>query len=361
MSQDIGARVATSLAEGQTQREVASQIGMTPDAFSRALNGKRAFSALELARVAEVLNADIHYLVTGEADPHRILVAARHDYDHQTGQRTVPGAETDKAVLHDVSLAYRQAEPANLSASTLPTTPEDARGALGGGFVRPFIERLESSIGVDVVRLPDLSTSYCFTVSCRAVIVLAATGNWFRENWALAHELGHLALGHLDPGLAPTVRDQHETQANAFAAELLLPAEVLRSMEWSRVTASVLAARVWDFGVSIDALARRLNALGIAVSDVLTEWAGQPTQRLLRRHWEPTEAGDPITARMDAAAVRHFALALQDAHLALIAQGALPKGTLAWMLGVDPDNLEVDEPAPQEVIAPSELASALGL
>ncbi len=333
---------------------------MTPDAFSRALNGQRGFAAIELALLAELLDADVHFLITGEPNPHQLLVAARHDYDPDSGRRDVPGADGDRQELADVALAYQQAEPAGLAASTVPESVAAARDRLGAEFVRPFTERLEAC-GIDVVRLPKLSTSYCFTVAGRAVIVVPATGNWFRENWGLAHELGHLALGHVDPGLPPVERTRHEAAANAFAAELLLPAETMRSQDWTEVTIEELAQQVWRLGVSTDALAKRLESLQVPVSSVITEWAGQPTQRLLRRHWRSTEAGDPITERMDAAATRRFPFALQDAHLTLIAKGALPKTTLAWMLGVDADSLQVDEPVPPPPMPTAELAAALGI
>jgi transcriptional regulator with XRE-family HTH domain len=40
-------------------REVAERIGMTPDAFSRALHGKRQFSSIELARLADLTAAGV--------------------------------------------------------------------------------------------------------------------------------------------------------------------------------------------------------------------------------------------------------------------------------------------------------------
>ena len=46
-------------------RDVAESIGMTADAFSRALNGKRQFSSIELARLADRIDADLHWLITG--------------------------------------------------------------------------------------------------------------------------------------------------------------------------------------------------------------------------------------------------------------------------------------------------------
>jgi hypothetical protein len=366
MQAQIGQRVAARIAEvspRRTHRAIAEEIGMTPDSFSRALRGQRSFSSIELAQVADLLGADIHWLITGESDPHRLVVAARHEYDFQSGRRDVPGQADDEGTIKDVGLAYQQADQgAPLAASILPATVDGVREALGKDFVRSFADRLESCLNIDVVRVAGLSTSYSLSIAGRRVIVLAATGNWFRENWGLAHELGHLVAGHLNDDRSPMVRDADEASSNAFAAELLLPADQMREMDWVDLDAAELARRVWDAGVSTEALARRLLSLAIRCPDLIATWAEQPTQRLLRRHWESPEAdGDPITKRMDDAATRRFPLSLQDAHLAMIASGALGKGTLAWMLGIEADNLEVDVPAASDDIDPDVLASALGL
>ena len=69
---------------------------------------------------------------------------------------------------------------------------------------------------------------------------------------------------------------------------------------------------------------------------------------------------DEITARMDAACQRRFPLSLQEAHLDLVASGAMGTATLAWMLGIDAATLEVDSPEIAEVDV-DDLAIALGL
>jgi Zn-dependent peptidase ImmA (M78 family)/transcriptional regulator with XRE-family HTH domain len=360
MDTGIGSRVARLLPTDCTHREIASRVGMTPDALSRSLNGQRGFAAIELARLADVLDAEVHYLITGQPDPRGIRVAARHNYDPTSGRRDVPGAAGDKQAINDVALAYQQAEAVGMNASEVPASTDELLAQLGDGFVRPFMSRLEAC-GVDVVRLSGVSTSYCLTIAGRAVIIVPATGNWFWENWCLAHELGHLARRHVDPGLPAADQSRHEAAANAFAADLLLPAAAMRAIDWADITTAQLAGRVWELGVSTEALAKRLSSLHITTSPVVGEWAVQPTQRLLRRWWTPNEPGDPITERMDAASTRHFPLALQEAHLALIANGELPKATLAWMLGVEADSLEVDEPAPTSAPSSNELAAALGL
>ena len=106
----IGTRVKEKLSEsGLAQKELADQVGMTADALSRAINGQRGFAALELANIADCLDADIHYLITGEPDPDRLVLAARHTYNSSTHGRTVGALEEDTRILEGVHLAYLQA------------------------------------------------------------------------------------------------------------------------------------------------------------------------------------------------------------------------------------------------------------
>lgn len=341
-------------------RDIAGDIGMTPDAFSRALNDKRQFSSIELARLAELLGADLHWLITGRPDPNRLNVAARHDFDHATGRRDVPGREGDEQTLNDIGLAYRQAYPDPQPLPALPGSAAAVYTELGPNFVRPFAERLEQALGIDVVRVAELSTAYSFTAGGRRVVVVPATGNWFRENWDMGHELGHLVLGHHDDGLDAHASGQHEAAANAFAADLLLPTEVVTRVDWDGIDDSQLAELVWTWGVSVDALSRRLSHEIGHVPGNVAVWAGHPTQRLLRRCLVHDSDIDEITLRMDSAAQRRFPLALQEAHLKAVASGTLGKGTLAWMLGIDADALEVNVPDLPEVEV-DDLAKALGL
>ncbi|MGH3266618.1 MAG: ImmA/IrrE family metallo-endopeptidase, partial [Trebonia sp.] len=287
-------------------------------------------------------------------------IAARHDFNHSNGQRTIPGRVGDEPVLADIALAYRQAYPVPGKVPDWSGSPASVREALGPDFVRPLADRLEKNLGIDVVRVAELSTAYSFTVGGRPVIAVPATGNWFRENWDIAHELGHLVMGHYDDGLAQGDADRNEAAANAFAAELLVPAADLKAVECDSVGDEGLAAFVWSWGVSTDALCRRLCALLGSAPPCVAYWAARPTQRLLRQHLRIESELDEITIRMDAASQRRFPLSVQEAHLALVASGVIGTATLAWMLGIDAAALEVDAPEIAEVDA-TDLATALGL
>ncbi|RRD04623.1 ImmA/IrrE family metallo-endopeptidase [Arachnia propionica] len=333
---------------------------MTPDAFSRALRGERGFSAIELVSLAEELQQDVHYLITGEPDPNRLVLAARHDHDQNTRERSVSGYADDQQVLADIALAYRQAGQQNVAPSRIPANLAEVRRLLEADFVRDLSARLEQSCGVDVVRTSDLSTSYSFHVGERAVIAIPGQGTWFRENWNMAHELGHLVLRHEAVIQHDGEVDGPEREANAFAAELLLPRAALESIDWNQMLAEELAAKVWQWGVSTQALRTRIAALGLPASQQVRNLLELSTQALLRRHWRSRSRADEITLRMQAASQRRFPLWLQETHLNRIAEGVVPKATLAWMLGVTEEELDVETPEESTPISGAELDALLG-
>ena len=90
------------------------------------------------------------------------------------------------------------------------------------------------------------------------------------QRFSIAHELGHLVLGHpTPPGITavmgspvPTTERSHEEEANAFAAELLMPADWLRQRcEAGPVGLDVPRQISRELGVSILASAIRFVEL----------------------------------------------------------------------------------------------------
>lgn len=348
METTIGARVAQAIPGTLTQAALAQKIEMTPDALSRSIHGKRAFATVELARIADVLKVDLYYLVTGEPDPHRLVPSARHAYDPETRQRSVDGLTEDREICEGIHLAYRQAYPQAAGRAELPSTVEDWRERLGVGFQRDFLQRLVDA-GVDVVRVRGLSTSYSFWSAGRPVIAVGTSGNWFYQNWSLAHELGHIALGHQGVLPGDPATEGLEKAANAFAAELLLPESLLRSVNWTECPLPLVAHHLWTWGVSVQALDSRLRSLGLSVSSELSAALKTTTQGFLRRNGSlPLDGGkDPITERMTEAGYQFFPEHVKLAHVQAISEGRLGRGTLAWMLSVPEDAVEI-EPAERE-------------
>lgn len=350
MIEELGARIAEridALTPPITRRAFADLVGMTPDGLSRALSGQRGISSLELLHISEALDADMHELVTGESNPRQMTLAARHDYDRATSQRSVPSFAEDKVVLEDIRTAYAQSGLPSGTAGSTPTDPHEMRELLGECFPRNFIDRIESNLSADVVRVAELGTAYTATIADRAVIIIPAKGNWFRENWDLAHEIAHLV------GLSS------EDKANAYAAELLLPVPLLQKVDWENSSQQTIADFLWETGVSTEALRNRLASLRLGNGTVQTILEC-PTQAFLRRarSWSD-EFGDHITKRMGAASTRRFPLALLEAHERKVAAGEISPLYLAWMRGVS-EAWIADEVAPHNTTSVADLATALG-
>lgn len=371
MDAEIGARARTRIEEVHSKRrqaDIAAEIGMTPDSFSRSLSGRRAFTAVELVDLARALMTSSHWLVTGERDPFEVKYAGRHTFDHGVKTHNPIDWDVAKTRLDDVALVYVQAYGAEASEPSVfkELKASEVRQKLieagGPGFVRDLAENVEKALGVDVVRIDGVSGDFAIEVVGRRVIVVGETPNWFYENWSIAHELSHVFCDELS-GLGDTACGDPaaERRANVFAAELLLPSSLLKQCHWEVATAVQVADLVWESGVSTDALRRRLTFLGTRLSPSATQALALKTQGLLRRHWFAPEGGDPIAERMQNAAARRFPAHLVEAHRAGVEKGVLGVESLAWMLGVDPESLS-EELSPSTVDADVDwLARELGL
>lgn len=351
--QTVGDRIKERLGAMQptlSQAGLASAIGMTPDAMSRALNGQRQFAAIELARIADRLSTSMYWLATGEPDPNAARVAARHTFNHVAGHHESVDWAAERRGLETVSGAYTQVFSGG-SQQDLPALPSDAAEArsrlmsIRSDFVRHFAETVEEAFGVEVVRVPEVKRGFSMDVVGHRVIIVPPHPNWFYQNWSIAHELGHFVTGRLQIAAEATpIAQADEVLANAFAAELLLPAAELRAIDWLELDAASLATFLWDTGVSTDAVKRRLASLQIVPGDSIRELLMLPTQRVLRRHLVSTSTHgvDAITDRMERAGTVKFPSKILSAHTAAVSDGEIGADYLAWMLRVDPRELEAE-------------------
>lgn len=174
------------------------------------------------------------------------------------------------------------------------------RSALGADPTSPIknlMQRIEK-IGVRVfklpVEIPDLDAFSIVVEGRTPVIVLNPTRHGDRQNFSLAHELGHLVLHFpLNGG-----QEDIESEANRFAGELLMPEEAMRAELVSPVTLSLLAELKTRWRVSIAALLQRAKEL-----DIVTERQHKYLRmQLAKRDWlrqepVPIPAEDPRVLR----------------------------------------------------------------
>lgn len=350
----IGGRIRALMAQldpPQTQRDLALSVGMTPDALSRALSGSRGFGISELIDIAARLRTSVHWLATGESDPFEVRVAARHTFDHMTKTHAGPDWTTARPTFENIALLYDQVRPPGVNpvsgsrgikGMSAAAVRDTLTTSYGRDFVRTFASAVEETLAVDVIRIDGAGDGYSMSVGSQDVVVISNTSNWFFQNWTLAHELGHIADSTLSPltdETSPAAPDD-ERAANAFAAELLMPLDEMRAIDWRNITLPRVANLIWDLGVSTSALSKRLKALQLGRPELDTALSAS-TQRFLRANNEPraSRASDAISERMQAATTRRFPPHLVNEHRAAVEAGVLRAASLAWMLDDDEGNV----------------------
>lgn len=135
-----------------------------------------------------------------------------------------------------------------------------------------LLKRVAQSIPdlfIDGQELDDGISGMQATYKGKSFIRYNSNHNVKRSRFTVAHELGHALLGHVLECTRGDFksRDAQEVEANQFAAELLMPLELLKVGIKKSKTVSDLAR---DFWVSKDAMSWRVLQTGLY--DKLESW-----------------------------------------------------------------------------------------
>lgn len=145
------------------------------------------------------------------------------------------------------------------------------------------VEDLARAEGIKIARTPFKGTQSGFALSQGEVRVIGVNSltSRRRQRFTIAHELGHLVLHSKDLIIDHSVRvnwrderssmgtDREEVEANAFAAELLMPQRAVREAVNDLVRRGVsareeiIATLGTSFDVSQEAMGFRLINLGV--------------------------------------------------------------------------------------------------
>lgn len=254
---------------GLTQAELAGLVGRTPTAISYWEGGQRTPGLDDLLELASALQVEPAALLP--ARPAKVLARA------QAAQLAVEDLADAVDRVVDTFDAKTSPDPPPRAPTTNP--------AEAAGFARRRAK--QSSAPVDVhavltacgchyaeVALPESLQGFVATTAGGPVIVARKADPPTRRRFTAAHELGHVLLRHHDTfhvdlhaseGSPPNYNWRHERAANDFAASLLMPEELVREHVENvvRVTIPGLAKA---FGVSTQAMAIRLSALGMSTT-----------------------------------------------------------------------------------------------
>lgn len=275
--------VALRELSGETQAAIAAATGITTSALSQAERGVTALSAANIAKVAQIFEVMPDAFAEVIEPELKMKPQFRHlrrtsMREQRRAERFVLATARVADILRDwvtfpdpFSFTHRVNPEMNINdvASEVERAAAGTRTALGlprdKAIGSKLINQLETG-GITVVRDPETDRNidaYSAVVGHLPVIVLdGGEGSvWDRDNFNMAHELGHLVM-HRGIFHTPGTRNV-EAQAHRFAGAFLGPAAGLqkvlpRDLNWR---CYLKLKREW--GMSIAALVRRAKDLGV--------------------------------------------------------------------------------------------------
>ena len=254
---------------GWTQEKLAAELGVTQTAVSYWESGKRSPGIDELIELAAVTGEELPSLLPPSGrQPIRALLRA-------TAQQ-LEGAELDEALERLLDRAEQLPPPDRdievTSSRALRAAQEVIQQA---GITEPPVpvQQLAERCGVPVLLEPfgDALSGLVVVLEDHAVIGVNSLHAEVRQRFTIGHELGHHLLDHHDRfhiDLGPSAEHGHppgydwrsERAANDFAAELLMPAQLVHTAFEGSQSATELAV---EFEVSELAMGYRLVNLGL--------------------------------------------------------------------------------------------------
>jgi Zn-dependent peptidase ImmA (M78 family)/transcriptional regulator with XRE-family HTH domain len=259
---------------GITQAELAEKVGVNQSTIAYVEQSAPVFAPSDalIESIAFQLGFPVSYFRRGAApdfplgsllyrrrkslkaqDRNRIRQFARFAYElaeYMSDRLQLPSLTLPRIVNEDPATA------AQVTRATLGLSPDTP--------IKNLIYQLEKN-GVLVLAIPydiDEHDSFSIWVSenspPKPVIIISAGKPGDRQRYSVSHELGHL-IKHRDyqGGLSAM-----EDEADLFAAEFLMPAEVMYQELQAPITLAKLAALKLRWGVSMQALVVRAHQLG---------------------------------------------------------------------------------------------------
>jgi Zn-dependent peptidase ImmA (M78 family) len=227
----------------------------------------------------------------------------------------------------------------------------ETRAALGlgpGEPVRCVLTRVERDLEIPVViaALPEGIAGCCWRDGGRIVLWVNGTQAGARQRFTLGHELGHVRCGHdermavdTSATLAGRTTDSREIQANAFAAELLAPADGVRAMVDDEPTLEDVVRIAARYGISAIAALYRLNTLGLTRRRATLEREIEDDlHEAVRERLELEPVADAIAA-VDADALPRLSPALAGSALAALVARRASVPAAARAAGCEPHEL----------------------
>jgi len=273
-----------------TQADAANAIGAARTTIIAIEQGHRRIRMDELQKLARLYNTSVNAILRREAvhvdlaPKFRRLMASEDEAAEEATEllTVLAQAEVELENLLGVKRTTNYPPERPILGGDVRTQAEqdalELRQWLGLGIapVRDMVTLLEFELGVRVYvrRLSArISGLFAYEEGLGACILLNASHPRERRTLTAAHELGHLVATRSEPDVVREVgaeRSPEERYCNAFARNFLMPARAvmqkLREVTAgsARMTRRHVIVLAHFFGVSREALVRRLEELGLA-------------------------------------------------------------------------------------------------
>lgn len=336
---------------GMSQGEFAAAIGLDGPKLSKSLNGTRRFSSLDIARIADIGQVSVDWLLGG--DEPIIAMAARRSAGSASAAATAAAEEFTELREIAADLGYpQQVVPLKIDLSRASPRrsgeqlAEAALGAIGNPdhlLGAGLADLVEARFGVDVVvtALGDRFDGLAVYAPEAKLILAAPTAVPARQRFTVAHELAHVLLGddqgvHLDEDVwAPTGKEPSEVRANAFAASFLMPTSLIHDRVGPGFQTRDFAQLAIDFQVSPQTLAVRLETLNL-----IDKIAASSFKRMsLAEAAQLTDRSREVAALSATSQAERPPKALAEALFAAYSAGATTLRPYALAIGADPERL----------------------
>lgn len=278
-------------ASGRTQADFARSIDLDPTKLSKALAGTRRFTPLELALIAEQGRRSVDWLLHGASERPSLAARAQEvdvsdaaqkacvraeELDYVSATLAAAGCVRQVPALPSIRLRGRlidqgaalAAEALELVASSGVGAPEEQCDRLPEMIERVF------GINVEIEALPPGFDGLSWSRNGFRLILISNSGSWTRQQFTLAHELGHILAGDaqdlrvdVDVMSSAMRRGDTEMRANSFAASFLMPERDVKESAAKNFDEDSFARMVGRLGVSPSALSWRLLNLGLVGDD----------------------------------------------------------------------------------------------
>lgn len=299
---------------GMSCRALALSIGSSPALLSQVETGRVAATPDLTRRIAGALDVPVEFLLR---TPWRVgegsfgLFRAYSTKVSKTDSAQVrQRASVIVELFAGLQEGVRVPEPCiscSVGAKVSDAT-RSARALLGYTESEPIrnltrrLEKLGAVVAKDDLK-KDAVFGYSFWVHgkhTRPFVVISHFQTPYRARWTLAHELGHLIMGH---EFAPIDAREADTEADQFAADLLVPEQSFVDDLEGGSSISAFAKLKARYGVSIAALVRRARDLSL-IDHVRYE---SLNVQMSQKGWKKSEPGDDVAPYEEPLLLRQLA------------------------------------------------------